>query len=407
MRTTPPKISVVVPTCQRTASLERLLQALARQDLPQGQFEVIVVADGDPKAVEFLGQCSFPGQLRHVLQPLSGAGPARNLGATLASAPVLLFLDDDVEPDSSLVRMHLEAAYRSDSVWLGNLITAIPQPPTYLAIGTRLWWEGKLRRMREPGHRFDYADLLSGHFSVPTSLFRKLGGFDPSFRCREDYEFGARLMKLGVPFQLLASACALHHENPTLAKALGRSRAEGAADVRLARAHPELMLSLGLARFHKGLGRKERLALGNPRISEAAARRLQSILPRLEKLGLRRYWNTYFVRLKRFWYMRGMQSECADWSELGRIPARTEPVPEPSLTLDLAKGIPWAEAELDRHAPESVRLFFSDHPVAVIPAQAAAEPVRGRHLKPFLRDGAGYELLVGVAWKTLAKADQA
>ena len=41
-----PRLSVVIPTHNRKAILERCLQALAVQTLPPAEFEVIVVDDG-------------------------------------------------------------------------------------------------------------------------------------------------------------------------------------------------------------------------------------------------------------------------------------------------------------------------------------------------------------------------
>jgi hypothetical protein len=103
---------VIVPSYQRRDSLALVLEALRRQDAAAaGRFEVIVVLDGSTDgSVELLEawerERRLPG-MRWVRQANAGQAAARDAGAHMAAAPVLLFVDDDVVAAPDLVCRHL------------------------------------------------------------------------------------------------------------------------------------------------------------------------------------------------------------------------------------------------------------------------------------------------------------
>ncbi len=86
------RATVVVPTYGRRAALERCLDALQRQSMWPA-LEVIVVHDGPAETAP-----APPGV--RVVQTDARRGPAsaRNAGARLATAPFVLFTDDDCLP---------------------------------------------------------------------------------------------------------------------------------------------------------------------------------------------------------------------------------------------------------------------------------------------------------------------
>ena len=110
---TPPVVSVIIPTYNRCASLKRTLDALCVQTYSLQQIEVLVVADGcTDGTVEMLHHYEASFVLHIVKQPSQGAAAARNQGAAQASGRLLLFLDDDVEPTSSLIEAHIRTHQR-------------------------------------------------------------------------------------------------------------------------------------------------------------------------------------------------------------------------------------------------------------------------------------------------------
>src|SRR5262245_16337295 len=91
-----PRISVVLPTANRAALLRLALGALARQSVARSVFEVIVVDDGSSDATSEVAR-AFQDRmaLRYVHQPQGGISRAKNRALRVATAPIVLFLDDD------------------------------------------------------------------------------------------------------------------------------------------------------------------------------------------------------------------------------------------------------------------------------------------------------------------------
>jgi glycosyltransferase involved in cell wall biosynthesis len=92
-----PRVSVVVPTHDRPASLRRCLAALADQTISD-QLEVIVVDDGSAAATAIAAATRQHPFARLIRQAQAGPASARNTGVRNARAAVLCFTDDDCEP---------------------------------------------------------------------------------------------------------------------------------------------------------------------------------------------------------------------------------------------------------------------------------------------------------------------
>src|SRR5215207_3783671 len=97
---TQPTFSVIVPTFQRAASLERCLEALGAQRIERDRFEVIVVDDGSaepPRAI--VRRAAGALDVRLIEQGNAGPASARNAGAGAARGAYVVFTDDDCRPD--------------------------------------------------------------------------------------------------------------------------------------------------------------------------------------------------------------------------------------------------------------------------------------------------------------------
>jgi len=403
------EISVIIPTCRRHESLARSLAALERQTLSGSAFEVIVVVDGnEPGTLAMLQNYRGPLRLRFDGLPPSGAGRARNKGAELATGRILLFLDDDIEADAGLLAAHLRVAEGGDCVGVGDLLTLLPRRPGFLGIGMRLWWERKMAEMRREGHRFAYTDLLSGHFSVPASTFAKMGEFDTTMNCREDYEFGIRLIQAKLPFRFVKAAGAVHHETVSLRKNLARAMNEGFADTGLARRYPELIPDLPAANFCNPGGKPssrrrmaETLIAKWPRLAEL-------FLTLAERFGLRAVWQKLYLMLRKHWYMEGVCAACPSAAERGAIfvipdAAATKTTP----TVDLENGMSEAGVALDEIQPQLVEICYGQLYVGTIYPKPLAENLGARHLFPFVRDHGSYHFLTAVAFHRLVKSHPA
>jgi GT2 family glycosyltransferase len=383
-----PLITVVIPTHNRVDALLRLLRALDRQEPVSGGFDVVVVADGctdNTAARAQQGDWGFP---LHVLeQQPSGPATARNCGAALAAGEILLFLDDDVEPEPVVLQEH--AAFHAATpraLGIGYLPPVVDQRGLF-GLTLRGWWESMFDGPRLAGHRYTWQNVLTGHLSVPRSLFAQLGGFDPALRCHEDYEFGYRAIEAGATVRFLADAVAWHHETTDLARAFTRKLEEGHADVQLATRHPELVGALPLARTPAG-GRKQRvlvrLAWRSPRLGDALARLLVPGLAIYERWRLRFRWRALLEALLVYWYWRGVAQAIGSRARLDAVLAEPAGSAGPELTIDLSEGLPAAEQRLDARRPRTARLVYGDRLVGEIEPRPGAEPLRGVHLRPLL-----------------------
>ena len=95
-RSNPVSCSVVIPTFDRAADLERCLAAVTAQDYPE--FDVIVV-DNTPSGDDATRAVCRRWKARYVPEPRRGLCRARNRGALVSSADIIAYLDDDSVPE--------------------------------------------------------------------------------------------------------------------------------------------------------------------------------------------------------------------------------------------------------------------------------------------------------------------
>ena len=250
----PPKISVVIPSYNRAGSVLRVLHGLANQTAGPTCFEVVLVLDGcTDNSAEIARSAALPYELQVVEQPGKGRAAARNHGVRKSRAPLLLFLDDDMECDSGLIAAHL-AAHRKypGDVILGHY-PMLPEPnSTPERERIRLWWDEQFAKRSSPGHEFTYHDFLTGNVSLSCELFDSVNGFEeamPRIATCEDWELGFRLLKAGAIFRDYRDACCIHRTTASTRHILYRAREEGGGQAVMAIKHPEIFFDLPLSQL--------------------------------------------------------------------------------------------------------------------------------------------------------------
>jgi GT2 family glycosyltransferase len=400
-------VSVVIPTKNRMVSLRRTLDSLRRQAFPAESVEVVVVADGCcDGTVGMLGEYRESLAVRVVELEGKGAPAARNRGAAVARGEYLLFLDDDMEAGPALIAEHLRGRRNSeDRVVMGASLPVLEPPLDFFGMALRKWWHDRFLAMCQPGHRFDYRDVLAGNVSLPAALFRRMGGFDPSMpSCREDYELGARLIKADAAIGFAPSAIAWHHDASDLDRSLRRARLEGRGDVRIAIRHAELLPTMQLAEFDAPDSLTARVfrytAFSLPAWGDALALMCRRVLTGLEWARLRGRWRRLEGHVRRYWYWRGVAEEVGDLPSLAAFlrPATDHlSLGEPEPEVELSDGFDVAEAAIDRVRPRAVRVLFGGRPVGRIDPRPGAERLRGVHLRPVLATALAKPLLIAMA----------
>ena len=237
------RFSVIIPTYQRRDLVVSSVLALTRQEWPSG-FEVIVVVDGSTDgSADALRALHTPFPLIVIEQPNSGSAAARNAGVARATAPLLLFLDDDMESHPRLLLEH-DASHRAGAAAVMGHIPVHPQsPPGLLTQRVGIWAEDRAKRLGQDGVVLGLEDMLTGQLSISRDLFLRLSGFDTAFRQKvtsgnADTDFGCRLLESGcaVVFNPRAISWQTYIVSPS--SYLRRFREAGRADVRFVRKHP-------------------------------------------------------------------------------------------------------------------------------------------------------------------------
>lgn len=175
-------VSIVIPTWNRAAKLERALASVRAQTWQH--WEAIVVDDGseDDTATVMAGLVALDPRIRFLPREHEGVCAARNTAIDAASGGLIAFLDSDNEwqPDylrdmvTAMTGLDLEAAYAT------------------LAIRTP---EGVRYRARQVDRS---VLLLTNHIDmnvlmVRHDLLRRTGGFDVTLRRTVDYDLVLRL----------------------------------------------------------------------------------------------------------------------------------------------------------------------------------------------------------------------
>ncbi len=275
------KISIVLTTYNRRASLERCLISLANQRFPAGEYEIVVIADGCiDGTVELLRSFKCPCSFRWFEQPNRGQPAAQNYGVSAASGEYVLFIDDDFVCDEGLVAAHYEAHRSSDKRVVVGAITLHPDsPPGTIRDLIKDLDEADIERLRREGVR--PSDLM---LCANSSITRQAAldcPFDISYKRIHDVEAGVRLWSKGFRPYFAANAIGYEVYIKSEEGILMDSWQQGRHEVILAKAHPSFKPLAGLARLNTGNPLKralrKRLAL-HARASEAVLAPLYRIM---------------------------------------------------------------------------------------------------------------------------------
>ena len=198
-------ISVVMPTWNNCARLPVTLDAVARCRVPVGaSWEVILVNnnctdDTDAVAARFAGRLP----LRTIKEPRQGLSRAKNAGIAAASGALIVFGDDDIQPNEGWLdrywrayRTHGDGFYFGGSL-IGEFEGGVPSDAALLAVmpKTATGYD------RGPNPltlaRVEY--FFEANWSCPAEALRRVGDFDP--RLGLDASHGRR--RVGEGFDLM------------------------------------------------------------------------------------------------------------------------------------------------------------------------------------------------------------
>ncbi|MCG8466844.1 MAG: glycosyltransferase [Gemmatimonadetes bacterium] len=204
----PAKFSIVVPTYDRPDVLRGCLDSLARIHGPPP--EIIVVDDGSP--VPAAAAVRWHSARPRVIRTRNrGPAAARNVGARAARGDYIVFVDDDVRPDPSLLRaLSRTLMARPNALIGGRMLNAAR---SLLAEATHSLMEAVYEAQMSNGPR--PLRFSTSILAAPREPLLELGGFDEHFRHAggEDYELCERWQRAGLP-ALYDPAVVVEHDHP-------------------------------------------------------------------------------------------------------------------------------------------------------------------------------------------------
>ncbi len=248
------RLTVAIPTYNRPRIVADTVQRLLRQEPPA---EAIIVIDQTPELNGDLAELDAERRIRLIRLEAPSIPHAMNAALLAADTPLVLFLDDDIEPAPGLIAAHRDAHLREE-VWavVGQILQPGEQPA----------------RVEQPDDDLEfrfYADeartvrnVMAGNLSVKRERALEVGGFDENFvmaAYRFETDFALRLAAEGgvIWFEPRASLRHLklstgglrsfgdHRSSPTAAHATG--------DYYFARLHGPALLPHALRRLRRNV----------------------------------------------------------------------------------------------------------------------------------------------------------
>jgi glycosyltransferase involved in cell wall biosynthesis len=204
------KASVVIPCKNREILLFECFRGLADQTLGRSQFEVVLVDDCSPEPLNGVAErarSELGLTIRYARTTEShGPAPARNLGASIASAPILAFTDSDCRPHPD---------------WLARGLAAFADPRVALVAGPCLPKPGQPVKLTSKDHFMteEHPSYPTMNTFYPRTVFERIGGFDASLSVRDplgraveaaDFDLAWRVIKAGYAKRFVREAIVYH-----------------------------------------------------------------------------------------------------------------------------------------------------------------------------------------------------
>jgi glucosyl-dolichyl phosphate glucuronosyltransferase len=180
---TPPLISVVICTHNRSKYLLKAIQSAVNQTYSKDEYEIIVVDNASTDSTaDLVRSYQDVGNLRYIYEPKLGISFARNTGWHVAAGRFIAYLDDDAIASPE---------------WVSAIDKAFKMTPSAGAVGGRVdpIWEVKRPDWLEddlvmslgvinwsdkpkiiPDLRMEW--LVTANMAVPTDVLAKIGGFN-------------------------------------------------------------------------------------------------------------------------------------------------------------------------------------------------------------------------------------
>jgi GT2 family glycosyltransferase len=322
-----PAVSVIIPSHQRRAELERALRSLSRQSVPPGSYEVVVSVDASTDGTgEMLAAFEAPYELHTVASERRGRAAACNAAIAVARGETLIILDDDMQVTPEFVERHRRHHPPGSRLCvLGAAPVQLDRASPHAAHYVKDKFGAHLARLGRQEHLELPRSFYTGNASLRSEVMREVGGFDESFGSygNEDVELSLRLRSAGIGLRYDPEALARQEYGKDLRGLASDTIAKGGTAVLLARMHPEVFPALRLAAPRESSRpwlAARAVLLWLTRRWSGLARRVIALAAGLERVGL---WRAplFYRALLDYAFWAGVQAELSanDEGELGAL----------------------------------------------------------------------------------------
>jgi GT2 family glycosyltransferase len=190
-------ITIAIPTYNRGAILVETVSRLLPLEPRPYDFIIVDQTRAHPPEVEnALQRWSDETEITWLVLPEPSIPGAMNSALLNASSPLVLFLDDDIIPDTNLIRAHIDA-HRDENIWAvaGQVLQPGEQPEEPRNRGT----EDLEFPFNSTQGRF-ITNVMAGNLSVKRERALQIGGFDRNFvgaAYRFETDFAMRIAAAG------------------------------------------------------------------------------------------------------------------------------------------------------------------------------------------------------------------
>jgi glycosyltransferase involved in cell wall biosynthesis len=210
-----PFVSIVMPTYNRAAFLERCLPPLFQQSYPADRYEVILVDDGSTDdTADRADRIAQPwaDRFRRIRQTNGGPASARNTGFRASSAVVIAFIDSDCIASVSWLSEMVGALMANRAAGVGGIVRGVASDgwvSRYIDVTG-------LMRQRVKNGRVDY--LITANTVFLREALVNIGGFDDRFRLPggDDVDLCFRLQKAGETLIAIDAGTVQHYHRQTV-----------------------------------------------------------------------------------------------------------------------------------------------------------------------------------------------
>ncbi len=201
--------SIIIPTYNRPLQLENCFKAIAKLDYHKEFLEIIVVKDGGEADIKRVVNLYNKVLSIKLLQQTNTTGPAaaRQRGVEAAHGDYLAFIDDDCLPANDWLRVMARYIINyPDCIIGGKTVNLLKE--NLFSTTSQLIVDIVYNHYNANPKEANF--FATNNMVVPAKQFRKLGGFNSSFKTSEDRELCNRWLHNGWQM-IFAKEATMYH----------------------------------------------------------------------------------------------------------------------------------------------------------------------------------------------------